>query len=92
MASNTVRVSLTLSPAIKDDLDYLSHRMGVTRSSLASELMAQPIHDLRCLVESVPENPTPEDVVRARGASLALIRSRIDNAKHLSSDLFGGDS
>lgn len=90
MAQNTARISLTLDAQTKDDIDYLSSRMGVTRSSLVSELLAEPAHDLRLLVESVPLNPTPEDVIRARGVSLELIRSRVENVKGLASDLFGG--
>lgn len=92
MAPNTARISLTLSTDTKENIDYLTARMGVTRSSLISELLSQPAHDLRVLVESVPENPTPEDVIRAKGASRDLIKARIDNARDLSEDLFGGHS
>lgn len=83
-----VRVSVTLPPALVADLDYISARVKVPRSSLLAELMEQPVHDMRLLVESVPPNPTMDDLERARGRTADLIDERISQFKALESDLF----
>lgn len=88
MSSRMVRMSFTLPPSIRRDLDYLSHRMGVTKSALVSELLQSPVADLRSLVEMVPDNPTADDLVRARGKSNDLIVGRIQSYRKLEGDLF----
>ena len=84
----TVRVSFTVPEGLDDDLRYLSRRTGVTRSALLVSLLSEPLHDLRGLVEAVPDNPTPEQVVRARGASLELVEERVGSLRKLGDDLF----
>lgn len=88
MASKLVRMSFTLPPAIRDDLHYLSSRMGVSKSALVSELLGPPLHDLRQLMELVPENPTEADLLRARGRSNELIAARLRSLRSIEGDLF----
>lgn len=88
MSQKMVRMSFTVPPSLRADLDYLSHRMGVTKSALVSELLGPPLGDLRSLMEMVPENPTDEDVLRARGKSNELILKRLQSLRSIEGDLF----
>jgi len=88
MSEKMVRMSFTLPPQLRADLDYLSSRLGVTKSALVSELLTSPLHDLRQLVESVPDNPTQEDLIRARGTSNELITQRLQSYRKIEGDLF----
>jgi hypothetical protein len=88
MSEKMVRVSFTVPPQVRSDLDYLSTRLGVTKSSLVSELLGSPLSDLRDLVESVPENPTPADYLRAKGKSNELISNRLRSYRAIEGDLF----
>lgn len=83
-----IRMSFTFPPQLRSDLDYLSGRLGVTKSALVSELLTSPLHDLRMLVESVPDNPTKDDVLRARGTSNELITQRLQSYRKIEGDLF----
>jgi hypothetical protein len=62
--------------------------MGITKSSLASELLSTPLDDLRSLMEMVPDNPTEADLLRASGKSNELIASRLRSLRSLEGDLF----
>lgn len=88
MSEKMVRMSFTLPPSIRSDLDYLSARMGVTKSSLVSELLSGPLGDLRSLMEMVPDNPTEADFLRARGKSNELILQRLQSLRSIEGDLF----
>jgi hypothetical protein len=82
------KLSFSLPPELVDDLDYLSSRLGVTRSALLASLMLEPMHDLRSMVESIPEDPTHEDIVRLRGKSEAIVEQRVSSLRRLGNDLF----
>jgi len=81
------KVTFSLPEELVSDLNYVSKRMSVTRSALLSEMVLSPAADLRTLFESIPENPTPDDVIRARGSSLKLIEARMNSARSASDDL-----
>lgn len=82
------KVSLALAPAVVDDLDYVSGRLGVSRSALASDLLGKVAADMRKLLEQVPLSPTPVDVVRFRGESAKLVEVRINELRGIAHDLF----
>lgn len=88
MSEKMVRMSFTVPPQLRADLDYLSSRLGVTKSALLSELLTPALADLRSLVEMVPENPTEDDVIRARGKSNEMITNRLQAFRKLEGDLF----
>jgi len=69
------------------DLEYISKRMGVSKSAALTNLSAEPISDLRTLLEDLPENPTQADIIRSRGASAKIVKKRMDSLKRLE----GGD-
>ena len=82
------KVTFSLPEELVSDLNYVSKRMSVTRSALLSEMVLSPAADLRTLFEGIPENPTPDEVLRARGSSLKLIEARMNSARSASDDLF----
>lgn len=87
MAERMVRMSFTVPPSLRNDLSYLSVRLGVTKSALLSLLVGEPLGDLRQLVEDIPETPTDADVRRFRGRSREIIEQRVGNLQDLTSDL-----
>jgi len=88
MSEKMVRVSFTVPPQIRSDLDYLCGRLHVTKSALISELLAGPLSDLRELTEMVPDNPSQADFLRAKGKSNALIAKRLRSYRAIEGDLF----
>jgi len=62
MSENMVRVSFTVPPQVREDLGYLSGRLGVTKSSFVSLLLGQAVADLRKLMEAVPVDPGAQDM------------------------------
>jgi hypothetical protein len=84
------KVAMSLPPSLVDDLNYLSGRLGISRSALAAELLTAPAHEMRSILSLIPPNPTPADLLRARGTSQAFIRERIEIANRLTDDLFAG--
>ena len=88
MTQKMVRVTFTVPPQIRQNLDYLSARMGITKSALVSELLGAPLGDLCDLMEMVPENPTEADLLRASGKSNSLIAARLRSLRSIEGDLF----
>lgn len=88
MTHKMVRMSFTVPPSVRANLDYLSTRMGVTKSALLTELITTPLSDLRDLMEMVPDNPTKDDVLRASGRSNELIAARLRSLRSIEGDLF----
>lgn len=82
------KVSLALDPALVADLDYIAERTRVSRSALVSELLADSVGHVRQLLEMIPESPTPADLIRFRGESVDLVRSRLESLKGITDDLF----
>ena len=84
----TSKISVSLPPRLIADLDYLAGRTGVSRSALISNLLAEPVTEVRRLFELIPPNPTPADVLRMRGQSEEAIRARLESLKGMTDDLF----
>lgn len=75
--TKTRKISVSLAAQLVDDLDYLSGRMGVSRSAILSELLVGVVAETRRVLELVPPNPTPADVLRMRGESEEVVRQRL---------------
>lgn len=88
MSEKMVRMSFTVPPSLRTNFDYLSSRLGVTKSALLTGLISAPLRDLRSLMETVPDNPTKEDVLRASGRSNELIAARLRSLRSIEGDLF----
>jgi len=84
------RTSLTLDSCLIDDLDYVASRMGVSRSALLSNIAGAAAKDLRTLLEGVPMAPTEVDTKRFKGASIELVRERLETLEDMQDgDIFG---
>lgn len=73
----TVRVSLTVPESLRTDLDIIATRLGVSRSALVTNLLLPGISDLITLLDLLPDEPSENDLLRARGKSVELIGARI---------------
>lgn len=85
----TYRASFTFPAPLAKDLTYTAQRLGVSQSALLVELLSQPITYMADLMRSLPEFevPTEEQVKRARGDSVAVIRERIAEARAMIADV-----
>lgn len=84
---NLKKISITVSPELAADLDHVAGRLGVSRSAIISGLLAAPVSDMRAMLDQLPLNPTPADVVRFRGASAEVVRDRLSNLQGIADDL-----
>jgi hypothetical protein len=76
----TKRVSLTIPIDVLTEIDYCSHRLGITRSAFMSELMRQSLSPILPLLQSLPDSPDEVAVKRFRGDSVAVIQSILGDA------------
>lgn len=88
MRRNLSKISITIPPELLTDLDYVAGRLGVSRSALIAEVLPEALGFMRGMLEQVPLNPTPDDVLRFRGESAELVRQKIDSIREMSDDLF----
>lgn len=86
--ANMRKVSLALSPQVADDLSYVAERLGVSRSALCNDVLGEAASGMRKLLEQVPINPTPADVLRSRGESAKVVEERINELRGIADDLF----
>lgn len=89
MSRKQKKISVTLDPGLLENLDYISGRLGVSRSALISTTLLDAMAAYRELLEQVPLNPDGSvDVVRLRGASGRLVQERIEQLQGMANDLF----
>lgn len=88
---NRVRASFTLPPEVVRELDYVSRRLGATKSSIVSEVLSEALGPLSELLRAVPEGSTVSDadgsLMRFRGVSGDIIRDRLNSLRDLLSDI-----
>jgi hypothetical protein len=53
------RSTLVLDRSVHEDLSYLAHRFGVSRSSLVREVLSEPVTMMAKWARSVPAGVTP---------------------------------
>ena len=58
------RTTFVLDRETHDQLSYVARRMGVSRSALIRDTIAEPVAMMHRWVSSVPDNMCPEDVER----------------------------
>lgn len=71
------RRTFSLQTEVDDDLTVLHRKMGIAKSALVNELLAEPVAVLRSLVDQLPDIPTDEDMRRLRGDSIEVVRERL---------------
>ncbi len=65
------RTTFVLFRETHEQLGYVSRRMGVSRSELVRDVLADPVAMMAKWCESLPEHPTPEECL-ASGQQLQL--------------------
>ena len=83
MSEKMVRASFTLEPHVLQKLKFVADRMGISRSACLNQLLGSPLSDLAEMLEAVPDSPTVEDLLRARGKSNAMILKRLGHYMNL---------
>lgn len=83
-----VRTSMALDPAVVEDLQYVTRRLGISKSALVNELLKEALPSMAQVFQLLPEAPTAEDVVRFRGESAKLVEQRLAALKVHTDDLF----
>lgn len=77
-ADKLTRATFVLDRETSEDLSYLAHRFGQSRSALVRGVLAPSISDLARVVRQVPDNPTPRQVGRFRREGLRLVDAAQD--------------
>jgi hypothetical protein len=72
--------SYSLPAQVAVAIQRVATRLGVSQSALIVELIGQPVSDLETMLDQLPAEPSPDDVRRLRGASVALVKSRVADA------------
>lgn len=79
--ANMVRMSFTVPPSFRDDMDYVAMRLGVSKSSVLSSMMSEALSDMVLILRDIPPVPSEPDVLRFRDSSVSLINSRLGELK-----------
>lgn len=74
---NQRRISITVSPELADDLEVISQRLGVSRSAIISELLADPLSAYSRQLSLFPDLLPDTEPVRLRGESESVVRNRL---------------
>jgi len=85
------RVTISLDPDVDNDLKYVSHRLGITKSGLVSDLLFEAVGHMAIMLRAIPEDATnlgANEVKRMRGLSADLVREQIQKVRDLDDDLF----
>lgn len=83
------RVSLSIPGELTHNLDYISRRLGVSRSAFVTQILLEGhLDDLASLLEHIPEQPTEADIKRFRGGSKVYVREQLQRLQELQGGLF----
>lgn len=61
---NLARSTFVLDRSTADQLAFISRRMGVSRSALVRDVLAEPVALMATWVRSLPDDPQPSDAAR----------------------------
>ncbi|WP_447530566.1 hypothetical protein [Vreelandella sp. TE19] len=84
--ANMKRVSFTLPPEVVQHLNFISHRLGVSKSSVVGDMLGKGLSPLVELLRAMPDqNTAPSDDVirRVRGASSEQIRDQLNHLREV---------
>lgn len=83
------RVSLSIPGDLADNLDYISKRLGVSRSAFVTQLLLEgQLDNLASLLSTIPEQPSEADIKRFRGDSKVYVREQLERLQQLQGGLF----
>lgn len=83
------RITLSVPTDLASDLDYVSSRLGISRSGFVTQLLlGADLGALRSLLAAVPEQPTDSDAKRFRGDSKVFIQTQLERLHAMQGGLF----
>lgn len=83
------RVSLSIPGELADNLDYISRRLGVSRSAFVTQILIEgDLDHLASLLAHIPEQPSEADIKRFRGDSKVYVREQLQRLQQLQGGLF----
>lgn len=86
------RATFSLPATLAKDISRLAKRMGVSQSALLAELLAAPIAAMLEVIDEIPPvGATQDDVKRAKGKSVSLIREAVRTTQELARELGDAD-
>lgn len=77
--TNIKRLSLSVPPEVASDLNFVHRRLNISKSALVTTLLQDGLRDFRMLLESLPPDPSTDDMIRFRGASAEVIETRVSS-------------
>ena len=83
MKEKMVRMSFTVPPSFRDDLRYVSRRLGISQSAVVSQVFGTAISDVSKALQEVPLQPTEQDAIHFRDSSVALVDKKLAEVRHL---------
>lgn len=84
------RATFTFPADLARDISRLAKRLGVSQSSLLTELLTDPIAAMLAVIDEIPATGVEPDAIRrARGRSVDLIRRAVSEAQQLVADETG---
>jgi hypothetical protein len=87
--SSLKRVSLSIPAGLASNLDYISGRLGISRSAFVAQILLESrLDELASLLGSIPEQPSETDKRRFRGDSKAYVREQLERLQGLQGGLF----
>tara|TARA_R110001583_G_C5615097_1_gene405694 strand:- start:186 stop:470 length:285 start_codon:yes stop_codon:yes gene_type:complete len=86
------RMSFTVPPSLRDDLDYVAMRLGVSKSSVLTSMLTSALSDVTRILHEVPLKPTDRDSLRFRDSSVRLIHDRMRELDEILKDAEVGDA
>lgn len=72
-SAKLARATFVINRDTSEQLGYLSSRMGVSRSELVREMLAEPVDRMAGLLGSLPEQPTEADIRQLALSGLGVI-------------------
>lgn len=86
------RATFSFPAPLATDIARLAKRLGVSQSSLLTELLTEPIAAMLDVIDTIPQvGVTPDHIKRARGKSAALIRDVVQQAQAVVTQLDAED-
>lgn len=81
------RATFSLPASLAKDINRLAKRLGVSQSSMLSELLKEPIASMLDILDELPtQAATDGDVKRAKGKSVAYIEAIVAEAASLAAE------
>ena len=76
------RATFVLDRETRDELAFISDRLGVSQSELVRDVLAEPVAMMAKWVRAVPDAPTADDAMRLQDAAQGDLVDFIERRAH----------